>query len=168
MDEMRQPRGRFRTQGLPKPPNGKVLVCPDCGEKMILKDSRFGWFYGCVTFPKCRATHGADPLGEPLGEPADAETKQWRIKAHDAFDQLWKAPDSTMSRSESYKWMIETLALTQDEAHIAMFGITRCKQLIEAIRVRNELAEINDCVDWETVRARRAEKKFRHRKHSYV
>jgi len=135
---------------------------------MVLRDSRYGWFYGCIRFPQCKATHGAHPSGEPLGEPATAETKQWRIKAHEAFDQLWKGADATMSRSEAYKWMIETLALTQDEAHIAMFGINRCKQLIEAIRLRDELAEINDCVDWETVRARRAEKRNRNRRNSYV
>jgi ssDNA-binding Zn-finger/Zn-ribbon topoisomerase 1 len=126
---------------------------------MILKDSRYGWFYGCSAFPKCKATHGTHPNGEPLGIPADKETKGWRMKAHVAFDTLWNDPNASMSRSEAYRWMSETLALDSSDSHISMFGINRCKQLIEAIRVKDELAEINDCVDWVTVRSRRAEKK---------
>lgn len=159
MEETRQHhQSHIRVAGRPRPQEHD-LECPECGAKMVLRDSRYGWFYGCSTFPKCPATHGTHPNGEPLGIPANKETKSWRMKAHFAFDTLWNDPTSTMSRSEAYRWMSETLALDSSDAHISMFGIDRCKQLIEAIRVKDELAEINDCVDWETVRARRMEKR---------
>lgn len=38
--------------------------CPECGEKMILRKSEHGLFYGCSTFPKCRGTVSANKKGE--------------------------------------------------------------------------------------------------------
>lgn len=110
---------------------------------MILRDSRYGWFYSCSTYPKCRATHGTHPNGEPLGTPADSKTKSWRVKAHIEFDKLWDGPDAEMTRSEAYRWMIETMAMAKDDAHIAKFSIERCQQLIAALTVRDQLAVIN-------------------------
>lgn len=57
---------------------------------MMLRNSRYGLFWGCSRFPECRSTHGAHPDGRPLGKPATAEVKQARIAAHAAFDRLWK------------------------------------------------------------------------------
>lgn len=31
-------------------------ICPDCGEKLILRVGKKGSFYGCSNFPKCRYT----------------------------------------------------------------------------------------------------------------
>jgi ssDNA-binding Zn-finger/Zn-ribbon topoisomerase 1 len=67
-----------------------ALHCPDCGAMMSLRASKFGLFYGCSMFPQCRATHGAHPWGAPLGIPAKRDTKMARIRAHAAFDRLWK------------------------------------------------------------------------------
>lgn len=30
--------------------------CPECGAPMVLKDGKFGRFYGCSAYPKCKAT----------------------------------------------------------------------------------------------------------------
>ena len=48
---------------------GTVLEhpCLECGASMMLRESKFGLFYGCSTFPVCRATHGAHKDGRPLG-----------------------------------------------------------------------------------------------------
>jgi hypothetical protein len=113
-----------------------TLVCPDCGSDMQLRDSRFGPFYGCVKFPKCKATHGAHEDGRPLGIPANAETKLWRIKAHAAFDVLWKGDDefpALMRRREAYKWMQDAMGMKPDDAHIGRFDIDDCKKLIAAV-----------------------------------
>jgi len=143
MEEPRQHRqSHTRVAGRPKPTEYD-LDCPECGAKMMLKDSRYGWFYSCTTYPKCRSTHGTHPNGEPLGIPADSKTKSWRMKAHIEFDKLWDESDAEMTRSEAYRWMIETLALAKDDAHIAKFSINQCRQLIEALAVRDQLAEIN-------------------------
>ena len=31
-------------------------VCTDCGSDMKLKSGKYGYFYGCTNFPKCRKT----------------------------------------------------------------------------------------------------------------
>jgi len=111
-------------------PFGTVLghPCPDCGSSMVLRDSKYGPFYGCVEFPKCKASHGAHKkTGEPLGTPADAKTKKARIRAHDVFDQLWKGQH--MSRSEAYAWMQEAMDMSEDEAHIGNFTEEQCDEL---------------------------------------
>ena len=111
-------------------PIGTILKhpCPECGEPMVLRDSRYGLFYGCTTYPKCKSTHGAHKkTGEPLGIPGNAETKKARIRAHDSFDQLWKV--AHMERADAYVWMQEAMEMTGDEAHIGKFTIDLCDQL---------------------------------------
>jgi len=111
-------------------PLGTVLdhPCPECGEPMVLRDSKFGLFYGCTAFPRCKASHGAHKkTGEPLGTPADGPTKKARIRAHDSFDQLWKGKH--MDRGEAYEWMQEAMGLSADEAHIGKFTIDQCDEL---------------------------------------
>lgn len=103
---------------------------------MELRPSKFGLFYGCSTYPKCKAAHGAHPDGRPLGIPADKPTKDARIKAHEAFDQLWKS--GRMRRGDAYRWLQTVLGLDKDSAHIGRFTIEQCNQLIEA--VQKELA----------------------------
>lgn len=115
------------------------LECPECNGKMVLRNSRFGLFYGCMKFPQCKATHGAHQHnGKPLGTPANKETKRWRMKAHDAFDRLWKN-GGELSRSGAYKWMQEKMSLPAEEAHIGMFTAFQCKELLKHCGV--DLAE---------------------------
>ena len=102
--------------------------CPECGEPMVLRDSKYGLFYGCSGFPKCKASHGAHKkTGQPLGTPADGPTKKARIRAHDSFDQLWKGKH--MGRGDAYVWMQEAMEMTEDEAHIGKFTIDHCDRL---------------------------------------
>jgi len=108
--------------------------CPECGAAMTLRKSRYGLFYGCTRYPECKAAHSAHAAtGEPLGTPADAGTKQWRIRAHAAFDTLWRGPGAFMSRPVAYRWMWETLGLARDGAHIGLFDQAQCERLIEAV-----------------------------------
>lgn len=109
-----------------------TLPCPECGDLLLLKKSRAGnYFYGCRRWPECRGSHGAHPDGTPLGVPADAETKQMRVAAHEVFDSLWK--EGTLTRKGAYTWMQRTLGMTVDEAHIGNFDIATCKRLINAV-----------------------------------
>jgi len=111
------------------------LTCPSCASSMVLKDSRYGKFYSCITFPKCRTTHGAHPDGQPLGKPATPETRQWRVRAHDAFDALWKGSNTRMSRGQAYVHMQTLMGMTADEAHIGNFDEDQCVDLIERLAI---------------------------------
>ena len=31
-------------------------ICPECGKEMVVRKSKFGEFYGCAGFPKCKST----------------------------------------------------------------------------------------------------------------
>lgn len=114
-----------------------TLRCPECGGRMVLRQSKYGPFYGCADYPDCRAAHGCHPDGRPLGKPANKETKQARIVAHEAFDKLWKPPEGKekgrMKRKEAYRWMQTALGMTKDEAHIGNFDKEQCARLVEAV-----------------------------------
>jgi len=61
--------------------------------------------------------------------PANAETKGWLMRAHDAFDQLWKS--GRMSWREAYVWLRTAMGLSKAECHIGRFDIEQCKQVID-------------------------------------
>ena len=99
----------------------KKIYCAECNAEMVLRDSKYGLFYGCSRYPECKGTHGAHSnSGKPLGIPANKETKQCRIKAHDAFDAYWKKWG--MKRQEAYKFLQTTMGMNSKEAHISRFN----------------------------------------------
>lgn len=109
---------------------GVTIKCAECGADMVQRTSKFGPFYGCSRFPLCRGTHGANKLtGAPLGTPADTATKAARVKAHAAFDRLWRGKDSAMSRTDAYAWLASVMKLSVDDAHIARFTAAQCEQI---------------------------------------
>jgi hypothetical protein len=111
--------------------------CGECGATMVLKESRFGLFWGCRNFQYgCRGTIGAHPDGTPLGRPADKATKAARIVAHDAFDRLWKrgkTREPVMKRGAAYRWMQGAMGMTPDEAHIGLFNVETCERLVDKV-----------------------------------
>lgn len=121
---------------LPDPPT-EVVICT-CGAPMKLRKSRFGLFWGCTKFPECTVTHGAHPDGKPLGRPGTKEEKLARIEAHAVFDQLWQKSafakrKPRMKRTEAYVWLQKAMGLSKEAAHIGMFNVEQCKQLIELV-----------------------------------
>lgn len=113
-----------------------TLVCPSCGNDMVLRgtdryrhrDGSPRMFYGCSAYPRCRSTCGAHPDGRPASSPADAETKRARIRAHEAFDRLWKR--GIMTRHDAYRHLQLLMHLSKDEAHIGFFSKEQCEELI--------------------------------------
>lgn len=136
-----------------------ALTCPDCGALMVLKvthkfklaDGSPRKFYGCSTWPRCPATHGAHPDGQPLGVPADEETKKARIAAHAAFDPLWKQapalyelptrPRKARQRAEwrvqkrarmrAYRWLAHVLGIPYEECHFGLFDKPTCESAVK-------------------------------------
>jgi ssDNA-binding Zn-finger/Zn-ribbon topoisomerase 1 len=112
-------------------PTEYPVIC-FCGAPMKLTFTghfKHGWFYGCTKYPACHGAHGCHADGKPLGIPADDETKQYRIAAHEEFDKLWKK--GYMSRGGCYSWMKKVMGLTKDEAHIGKFNKKQCQDLIQ-------------------------------------
>lgn len=99
----------------------------------LLADGWGRYFYGCTGFPFCKATHGAHPDGRPLGVPAGGATKDARIRAHAAFDQLWQMPglhgrERRRRRGRAYVWLARQLG--REEVHMGKMTIAECDQVI--------------------------------------
>ena len=111
-------------------PNLDTLFCPECGGLMVLKESKYGKFYGCINFPKCKGAHGAHPDGRPLGFPGNAETKKWRKKAHKIMDEWIKI--TGCNRDDAYIQLKRLMNMSEKRAHIGKFNIDECKRTISA------------------------------------
>jgi len=114
------------------------MNCPYCNSAVIKVDSEeiygisYGDVYICSAYPHCNAYVGADKkTGEPLGTLADWKTRGARKKAHASFDSLWK--EKKMSRTDAYKWMADVMDLPKEKAHIAMFGVNQCEELMDKL-----------------------------------
>lgn len=126
-----------------------------CGGKMTLRDSEYGLYYGCANFPNCGGKVGAhQDSGEPLGTPADDETKKARIEAHEWFDRLWAREGKIskdfipMRRGQAYAWLRNRMGLDRDECHIGLFNKEQCAEVVRLSkskleRMRNEPRRIH-------------------------
>jgi len=110
------------------------IICGECGAPMVLRQTkRFlhkngqpRKFYGCSRWPECNGIHGAHPNGEPLGIPANKETKRWRIKAHNVFDEWWKS--GSVHRKRAYQELNKHF---DREIHIGAADIPLCREIID-------------------------------------
>lgn len=100
-----------------------MVICGECGARMILRDSAYGRFWGCSNYPHCRGTHGAHPDGRPLGTPANEETKLARQRLHALMETKWRYR-SMKQRVQMYKWLEENAP----QPHIAMMSLDEVKQ----------------------------------------
>jgi ssDNA-binding Zn-finger/Zn-ribbon topoisomerase 1 len=124
-------------------PTSHSLNCPDCGNKMELRRSKFsnGYWYACAFYPQCKGSHGPHPDGRPLGKPADRETKQLRIKAHDLLDPIYecypKGKPQRRARWRAYMWVAFAMGLSMQRAHIGEFNAEQCRRLITLIETES-------------------------------
>ena len=131
------PGSELETYEPPAPPvhgPNAVFDCPEdgCDGKLKRKWSeKFSrWFFGCTKWREtgCTGSHGCHPDGSPLGIPANKETKQARIAAHEAFDALWE--HGTISRDQAYRWLSKEFGR---DAHISKMDIEDCQRVIELV-----------------------------------
>ena len=111
-------------------------ICPYCDADAILIDSvivygrSFGPIWLCSNWPDCDAYVAVHNGTEtPLGTLANAELREWRKRAHKAFDPLWQRDG--MSRRMAYQWMQNLLGLPREKAHIAMLNLEECQKLCQ-------------------------------------
>lgn len=114
-------------------------ICPYCGSSVSLVSSSivyngrdFGLIYLCDNYPNCDAYVGVHKgTNQPLGRLANAELREWKKKAHAAFNPLYESGE--MSRKQAYKLMQSLMNMDEKEAHIGKFDVEQCKMLIEKL-----------------------------------
>lgn len=101
--------------------------CPYCGAGVSLQSSTivyggrdFGMIYVCDQHPTCDAYVGVHrDTDRAKGRLANAELRCWKIRAHEAFDALWKG--GAMTRKDASK-------LPRSGADIAVYRGTRSRR----------------------------------------
>jgi hypothetical protein len=117
-----------------------VYRCPYCGNEAKLVDSSivygksYGKIWDCRPCDAYVGVHKNNDENIPLGRLANRELRHWKIKAHDAFDPLWKS--KKMNRKSAYSFMQEIMGLTPEQAHIGLFDVEQCKLLIEKLQLK--------------------------------
>lgn len=120
--------------------------CPYCGAQAQLFTSSarfyqgrdFGPVWACLP---CEAWVGCHPrTTTPLGRLADRELRRAKIRAHDAFDALWRAKQAReqiskgAARRAGYRWLAEQLQIDPAECHVGMMDVDRCEQVVALCR----------------------------------
>jgi hypothetical protein len=113
------------------------VQCPYCGNPARLEDSAiiysrsYGMIWDCRPCDAYVGTHKGSKDHAPLGRLADRELREWKKRAHAAFDPLWKS--GRITRPEAYKHLQELMGMTADQAHIGKFDVAECMALVEAL-----------------------------------
>lgn len=115
-----------------------TVRCPYCGSLADIRpaseiyhdDSRKDFLYVCRNYPRCNAYVRVQPgTKQPMGPLANGDLRHLRIRAHRAFDQVWRS--GVMPRETAYRWMADFFCIPLRDAHIGHFSEYRCQQLIE-------------------------------------
>lgn len=114
----------------------KAPICPYCNCKSRLTDSAkvYGRSYGMIyiCWP-CSAWVGVheNSGNKPLGRLANAELREWKKKAHAAFDPRWRnEKPRSRARRDAYKWLAGKLGIDLNDCHIGEFDVDLCKRVV--------------------------------------
>lgn len=116
------------------------MICPYCSQEAKLVTGQIIYphrpdlyhkkFFQCAPCDAYVGCHENRMEGiKPFGRLANAELRKWKMKAHDAFDPLWK--NKIIGRSAAYTWLANKLCIGIDDTHIGMFDIDMCKKVID-------------------------------------
>ena len=109
------------------------MICPYCKKESewIENKAIYGKNYGKSVMvylcKPCNAYVGChNNTKKSLGTMANAETREWRKKAHSVFDPIWKS--GKMSRGAAYN---ELKKVFGREIHIGESDIPTCKIIVK-------------------------------------
>ena len=120
--------------------------CPYCGKTAELRKSsdiyphspqNYGLFWVCPG--ECDAyvgTHAISKKHIPLGRLANKELRDWKQKAHAAFDPMWQQSHANyegFSRQQAYDWLTQQMGRSK-QIHIGDCDVSECKQIVEICR----------------------------------
>jgi hypothetical protein len=114
------------------------ITCPYCDRPALLVTGKTiyphrvdlwpKYFYACSP---CDAYVGCHPdTLQPLGRLANAELRAAKMRAHAAFDGLWR--DGGMKRSAAYDWLVRQLDIKRRDCHIGAFDVETCQGVVKA------------------------------------
>ena len=103
--------------------------CPVHQRPMLQTDTQWGSRFQCQEKGCTMARWGGS-----TSTPADAETRQARQRCHEAFDPLWKKRTRFNNRNAAYRWLRHAMRLPKDKAHIGMFDLEQCQELLRIIK----------------------------------
>ena len=112
-------------------------ICPYCGQPSKLVDSKcvyqrsYGNIWLCAPCDAYVGVHKNNNKNMPLGRLANKELRDWKIKAHAVFDPMWKS--GAMKRGTAYMLLQEIMSIGSQHAHIGMFDVEQCKQLVSRL-----------------------------------
>lgn len=92
------------------------------------RDLAFKKFYLCLP---CKAYVGCHPNSTTaLGRLANAELRAAKMRAHAAFDPIWK--EGIKNRKSAYGWLHAKLGIEKHLCHIGMFDVETCEKVVAA------------------------------------
>ncbi len=109
-------------------------ICPYCDKPSQLVPSTevygqgrdFGGIWLCRP---CDAWVGCHKGSfRPKGRLADRALRDAKIRAHAAFDPLWKSGE--MARGDAYGWLADHMGLERRDCHIGMFDVDQCSRVV--------------------------------------
>ena len=117
----------------------KGKICPYCEKETEyvqsteVYDRDYGMIYLCRPCGAWVGVHKGTDAAK--GRLANAELRDWKIKAHASFDKLWKrylqlGTPKHKARNSAYQWLADRMGIEAKDAHIGMFDIEECKNTI--------------------------------------
>lgn len=128
-------------------PSIQDVICPYCFKPAVLVDSAVvygGRSFGLVWLCNpCQAWVGVHKgTNTPKGRLANKELRQWKIRAHAAFDPMWEQKltverradpkyPKKKARGKAYAWLAKQLGIRFEDCHIGMFDVETCQRVVE-------------------------------------
>lgn len=111
------------------------MICPYCKKEApwVSNELRYGKRYGkshmCYWCKECDAYVGChNNTRNALGTMANKELRDWRMKAHNAIDPLWKS--KKYSRGAVYGRLQDAFG---KPVHVGEADVQMCKEIIETV-----------------------------------
>lgn len=113
--------GKAIYPNLPHLHTKKFWKCPACEDSYV----------GCHS-PGAKTDKGISDGSFPFGTPANASLRQWRMKAHEVFDPVWK--HRHCQRAGAYAHMAKKMGIAKKKCHISLFDEAQCREFIRIAR----------------------------------
>lgn len=105
----------------------KVLGNVIYPHKKSLWKNKFFHCAPCDAYVGCHKTTNGQ--FKSMGQLANRELRRLRIRAHNAFDPMWR--DTGIARNKCYAWLAGKMRVPIRDCHIGMFNETQCQKVIE-------------------------------------